>query len=214
MIGWLILAVAALGTGVILWRIGFPLRLWTFAAAALMLAAAGYAWQGSPDLPGAPVAAEARRGTVDPVLVELRDQMFGRFDFSYGYFVAADAMTRTGRPDLAVKALLGGVHKAPEDGGLWTMLGLALSEHDGNVLSPPASYAFDRAAALAPRHPGPAFFRGLAHVRAGEFDAARRWWGRALALTPAEAPYRPAIAERLALLDRLLALRDAAPAAR
>ena len=42
---------------------------------------------------------------------------------------------------------------------------------------------------LAPKHPGPALFYGLAHARTGNLDAALPWLRRALALTPANAEY-------------------------
>src|SRR3546814_11342997 len=61
---------------------------------------------------------------------------------------------------------------------------------------------------LAPKHPGPPFFLGLAYVRAGEFAEARPFWARALDLTPGDASYRPEIAVRLMLLDRFLAVAN------
>ena len=64
--------------------------------------------------------------------------------------------------------------------------------------------SFRRAMSLAPGHPGPPFFLGLAYIRAGQFAEARQWWARALRLTPADAGYRPEIADRLALLDAAL----------
>lgn len=203
--GWVWLLVLALASGLLLWRSGYPRGLWTVAATALMLGAAGYAWQGSPGMAGHPVAAEAKTGEVDPELVALREAMFGRFDFAFSYFVAADAMTRTGSPGSAAAVMIGGVRKAPQDGALWTGLGLKLAEHDGNQVSPASRFAFERAMALMPQHPGPYFFYGLAEIREGRFAEARPLWAKAVALAPATASYRGELLVRLMLLDRFLA---------
>ena len=53
--------------------------------------------------------------------------------------------------------------------------------------------AYQRARQLAPRHPAPLFFEGLARARAGERDQALALWTRALALTPSDASYRQII---------------------
>lgn len=205
MTGWLILmGLAILAVGALVLA-GFPRQLWTLGAAAAMLGAAGYAWQGSPGLAGHPVEAEAKRGDVDPELVDLRERFFGRFNFEYSYFMAADAMARQGKMEQAVAVMLGAVGKAPNNGALWTGLGFAISEHDGGHVSPAAKLAFDKALALWPNHPGPPFFLGLAYVREGNFAEARKYWVRALELTPKDASYRDKIALRVLVLDRFLA---------
>jgi cytochrome c-type biogenesis protein CcmH/NrfG len=80
-----------------------------------------------------------------------------------------------------------------------------MAAHDGDTVSPPARFAFDQAARVAPTHPAPPFFLGLAHVRAEEYAAAQPYWARAATLTREGASYRRDIRLRLALLDRLLA---------
>jgi cytochrome c-type biogenesis protein CcmH/NrfG len=131
--------------------------------------------------------------------------MFGRYTLDAAYLTAADAMTRTGDSESAVRVLLGGLDRIPRSLPLWTALGSAMAAHDGNTLSPPARFAFEQAIRIAPTHPAPPFFLGLAHVRAEEYAAARPYWARAAALSPEGASYRRDIALRLALLDRLLA---------
>ena len=100
--GWIVLIAIAAAAAALLWITGFPRRLWTVPATALMLGAAGYAWQGSPGTIGAPVAAKEQKGEVDPNLVALREMLFGRFNLEFAYFIAADAMTRSGDPKAAV----------------------------------------------------------------------------------------------------------------
>lgn len=206
MMGWAMLGLLALATVAVLVVTRFPRRLWTVAATGLTLGAAGYAWQGSPTLPGHPVSAESRVGEVDPALVALREAMFGKYGTAvYSYATAAETMTRSGRSDLATAVWLGAVRKRPDDASLWTGLGLALAEYDGNQISPASQLAFDKAMALAPQHPGPPFFLGLALIREGKFAEAREYWAKAVALAPETISYRKDLVVRLFLLDQLLA---------
>lgn len=204
--GYAWLFVLGIAAAAALRALGVPRTIWSLAAAALMLGAAGYAWQGSPTLAGRATAPDTRAIDSDPDLIALRDRMFGaRFTNDGAYLIAADAMTRSGDPASGAAWLLSGIRKVPDSALLWTGLGDTLAIHDGNRVSPPALFAFRRAMRIAPAHPGPPFFLGLAYVRAGDFPAAERAWRRALTLTPAEADYREGVALRLALLDRVLA---------
>lgn len=211
--GWAllaILAVAALGSS---WLLGVPRMLLTTVAAALMLGATGYALQGKPRVGGVEAAPgpDAAGSPIDPGTAELRDAMLGRFTFAHDYFVLSDAMLRAGAPEAAATYMLSGINKARDNYALWMGLGTALSERDGQTLSPAASFAFRRAMQLAPEQPAPPFFVGLALIRAGEFGAARPYWARALALAPEGREYREQIAARLAELDQLLAMLEAMP---
>lgn len=181
--------------------------LWSLVGAALMLGGAGYALQGSPSLPASPAEPAAVAASDDRQSIDLRAQMLGRNTADDIYLFAADALARSGDRHGAAAVLLGGLHAMPRSVELWTATGTALAANDGDTVSPPALFAFQQAARLSPRHPGPPFFLGMAYVRAGDFTAAAAAWHRALALTPPAAAYRPEIAERAALLDRLLALR-------
>ncbi|MBC9031145.1 cytochrome c biogenesis factor-like protein [Sphingomonas sp. JC676] len=206
--GWLLLLAIALVTVLVLWRTGYPRKLWTIPATALMLGAAGYAWQGSPGLAGHPVAAEAQAGQLDPDLVALREAIFGKFGTNaWSYAMAADRMTLSGKPDLAIAVWQGAVRKMPNDVALWSGYGLALAEHDGNQVSPASRFAFERAMTLWPQHPGPPFFYGLALIREGKYAEARTFWLKAVQLTSEKASYRGELVLRLFLLDRLLAAK-------
>ncbi|MBN2971616.1 hypothetical protein JW805_06255 [Roseomonas aeriglobus] len=203
--GWLALFGLMALAFVALLRLGVSRSLASFLGAALMLGAAGYALQGRPGLAGAPVATRARGVTIDPAVNELRLDMFGRYTQAAPYFAAGTAFQRMGDQRTAVNFYLGGVNARPDDAGLWTALGDAYALHDGDTVSPPARLAFDRAIKLAPDHPGPPFFLGLAYVRAGQFRAGARWWRRAYALAPKGMEYRAEIGKRLALLEMFLA---------
>lgn len=214
--GWIILIAIGAAVFALLWLLGVARGIWSLVGAALMLGAAGYAMQSNVGMAGAPVTATKKAREDEPMLRELRSAMFGRFTSIDNYFFLSDALVRSGDPQKAARLMLGGVRSSPHDAALWTWYGLMLSEADGRTVSPASGVAFRRARELAPQHPGPAFFYGLAHVRAGNFAAARPLWQRALALTPASASYHRDIATRLALLDQFLALQareqGAAPA--
>lgn len=202
--GWLAFAGLAAVAILLLWVLKYSRQLWMFGAAAVMLAAAGYAWQGQPGQAAAPARVASTVDASDSERIALRDAMVGRFGAESAYAVASDAMLRAGSPDAAVRAVLGGIDQYPQNLPLWTELGSVLAQRD-RTLSPAARFAFARARSLNPEHPAPYFFLGLAQVKNREFRAARQSWARAYALSPEGASYRRDIAVRLALLDRLLA---------
>jgi hypothetical protein len=206
--GWVWLALLAGGAMALLAMLGVSRTLWSSVGAALMLAAAGYALQGSPTLAGKPVAARKAPPEDDRELIVLRDAMLGRFTLDGAYLIAADAMTAQGDDRAAVRVLLGGIAKIPDSYALWTGLGIAYARHDGGQVSPASRFAFEQARRLAPASPAPPFFEGLAFARSGDLAAARPFWRSALALTPPNRSYRREIALRLALLDELSAMQQ------
>ena len=189
-------------------RLGRP--LWIAAAAALVLGGAGYAWQGRPALPPSPAAPARSVGNVDPDMSALRLAMFGKFTYAEPLFIASDGLIRAGAPRSAVALLLGGIRARRDNAALWTALGQAYAVADEDTVSPASRFAFTRAMQLWPDHPGPPFFAGLAYVRAGEFATARALWARALVRTTPGSRVREQVAERLMLLDQLLAMDGAA----
>jgi len=212
--GWVMLALIAATLAALLVFLRVPRMLWPLAGAAIMLGAAGYAWQGQPDLPAQPVAADAVKLPPSKAYKDLRDTFFGRFGGESMYFGISDAALANGDPDFAARALTGGVDYAPQNAAMWNELGNVIALHDRGVVSPASLLAYRRAMQLAPQNPGPPLFLGLAYVRAGEYAKARPLWLRALALTPRDANYRDQITRRLALLDMLLVELDREQAAK
>jgi hypothetical protein len=205
MTGWAMLAVIALLAAAVLALLRFPRALWTVAATGLTLGAAGYAWQGSPGLAGNPVERSEDTREIDPGLIAMREAMFGRFNLEDSYFRVSDAMARSSGAGMAAQAMQGAVRKYPTDFALWTWFGVTLTAQDRGMVSPASRFAFERGMALAPRHPGPAFFYGLALAEGGQPAEARRYWAQAVALAPEKAPYRPILIEQLARLDAAIA---------
>ena len=206
--GYLVLAafgIAAFGALLVL---KLPRALWSFAGAALFLGAAGYAWQGRPALAAHPVVADALPIAIEPGEVALREQLMGRFTADTAYIIASDAMLRDGDVGAATNVILGGIRKLPKSFILWTQLGSVMTIHDGNQVSPAAGLAFARAMRLAPEHPAPPYYAGLAYVRAGDLPKARAWWARAVRLSAPGTGYREAIATQLAMLDGYVAMQQ------
>lgn len=204
--GWIALALIGLAAAIALWASGIAPTLWTLVGAALMLGAAGYAWQQRAALGERLAASDAIPVAVAPEIVDLRGALLGRFTGDGAYLMASDALMRAGSRRSGANVVLLGLNHYPRSLTLWTGLGTAFAQHDGTV-SPAARLAFDQARRLAPDHPAPPFFEGLAYVEAGDYRAARPYWARALALAPAGVSYRRDIALRLAALDMVLAQR-------
>lgn len=210
MSGFIALAVIGAATFAALVLLRLPRLLWSFAGAALFLGAAGYAWQGRPALAAAPAQTAAEPVAIASEAIMLRERLMGRFTADTAYLIASDAMLRAGDRRAAARVVLGGVRAIPRSFILWTQLGTNLAMLDGNQMSPAAKLAFRQATRLAPEHPAPPYYAGLAYVRAGDLPGARQLWKRAVALSPEDTDYRRTIAGQLALLERYMAALEQA----
>ena len=189
-----IVALLALG---LVWLMKLRGPMLTLTAAALLFGCAGYAFQGSPQLQGTPRAAAQRAPPIP--LTGARQAMMGQFDYSDTWLNMADALASRGNTQDAAKLLQSQAARRPGDYKLWVGLGNALTDH-ARTLTPAARLAYGRAAELAPGHPAPKFFLGLAEARSGNRDEAVRIWRAILAEAPPNASWRPMIAEGIALM--------------
>lgn len=199
MSGWLGLAAIVGGSLALLWALKLRGGLLGLTTAALLFGAAGYGVQGRPGLAGAP-----GDETAPPPALPLdaaRHAFFGTFTGAERWLILSDSFARSGDTVDAVGAVQAGLRAHPEDAELWVGLGNALLEH-GRTLSPAARMAYDRAIALAPAHPGPRFFLGLAMMRSGDEAGALDQWRRALAMAPADASWRPLVEQGVATLEQ------------
>lgn len=196
--GWLILLLLiAISLG-LLWLLRLRGGLLTASAAALLLGAAGYAVQGSPDLPGAP----AEAGDAHDIfpLTEARHAFFGYFTPAEPWLRMSEALARDGQSEDAVGILENAVKRYPGDPQLWIGLGNALVDHARGV-TPPAELAYKRAEQIAPGHPAAPFFYGLALARSGDPQAAVAIWKRILKTAPKNADWRPLVEQGVAALS-------------
>ncbi len=173
-----------------LWSLKLRGALFTLAAAALMIGAAGYALQGQPSLPGSPDIVSDRAPPVP--LTAARKALLGQFTAADTWMTISEGYASRGRSADAVGVMNSAVRARPADFAMWVGLGNALSDH-ARTLTPSAQFAFARAAELAPGHPAPAFFLGLAEARSGRPDQALKRWRWILAQAPAKASWRPLV---------------------
>lgn len=182
-----------------------PRAGYTLLGAALLFGLAGYALQGSPGAPASPgrPAADARQ--TGELLVKARREFFDPAVLPSRFLITSDAYARRGDHLRAAGFAQSAVEENSSDVEAWTALGNALTEHAGGQLTPAALHAYGQAENRAPGSPAPGYFLGLAMLRSGQPGRARAIWAELVAQAPADAQWRPALAERLARLDRLLA---------
>lgn len=206
--GWLIFLGLAILCGAGLWKFGkFPRAGIELLGAALFLAVAGYAWQGQPGMAGAPKDPPAETKMPDSAFALEREKMLQRFGSDADVLGTADAFHRQGLNQYAIGIIKGALEKRPNSADLWVGLGNALVIQSNGMMSPAAQFSFDRAAAIAPEHPGPPFFMGLAYAQAGQMDRAEQVWRALLDRSPQDVPWRPEIEQRLAEIAAIRARR-------
>jgi cytochrome c-type biogenesis protein CcmH/NrfG len=177
-----------------------------FLGAALLLALAGYAWQGRPALQGQPKPPPERQEIPDSAFAETREDMLGRFDRAWYWLNMSEGFARRGDTQGAAQVIGAGLRDSPNDPDLWAGLGSALVTHSGGMMTPAAELAFNRARAIAPDHPAPRFYYGLALAQGGQFDEAERIWRELLAQAPPDADYRRILEQQLQGLEQARAM--------
>lgn len=204
--GWAIIAAMALLAVGALWKFGrMPRGTLELLGAAIFLGLAGYAWQGSPTLAGSPTPPKAAAKQPDTATAEERAKMFPEVGGDAMVLEAAQNLHDQGLDAYAIATLKAGLNKSPRSADLWVGLGNALVVYADGQMSPAAKLAFDRAQQIQPDHPGPPFFLGLAFAQAGQLDQAEAIWRGLLDRSPADAPWRADVEQRLAQLDMMRA---------
>lgn len=202
--GWLIFLGLAAIVAVALWRFGrLPKGGIELVGATVFLAIAGYAWQGSPGLPGKPTPAPEMSRQPDSESAVERQKMFSKIGSDADVLRSADGLQSQGLTQYAIAVIKMGLEKRPNSADLWVGLGNELVIHGGGLMSPAAQLAFQRAEAIAPDHPGPPFFMGLAYAQAGQLDRAESVWRALLDRSPANASWRPELEQRLVEIEAM-----------
>jgi cytochrome c-type biogenesis protein CcmH/NrfG len=179
-------------------------------AATLLLGLAGYAWQGSPGVPGKPVQAGSAQAKFDEALAQKRHDIGERISRATPYLTMSDGYARRGETQDAANILLPALRKYPDDSHLWVGLGNALMAHGNGVMSPAASYAFRQALAFQPNGVSPNYFYGLAMAESGDFERAKAIWLPLAARLPENAELREELIRNVVLLNALIKRRDGA----
>ena len=114
----------------------------------------------------------------------------GQFSAADTWMTISEGYAARGQTEDAVAVMNSAIRARPTDFAMWVGLGNALSDH-ARTLTPGAQFAYVRAAELAPGHPAPLFFLGLAEARSGQPERALTRWRAILANAPADASWRP-----------------------
>jgi cytochrome c-type biogenesis protein CcmH len=165
--GWIALLLLVAASAAVLWLLGVRQGFLTAALAALLIGASGYALQGRPGLAAAPAQPSENMATQS--LTEARHAFFGNFSAEESWLRMSVARASHGNTEDAVGLLQNAARRYPTDAQIWVGLGNALVEH-AHGLTPPAEFAYRRAAELAPGHPAPRFFNDLALIRSGQAE--------------------------------------------
>jgi len=215
MMGWVVMLLLAGAVVFGMWRwIRRDMGAMQFLAAALLLALAGYAWQGQPGLAGAPKnRGEGLRPASE--FSQLRRSILGEFDSAGSWLTIAEARASNGNTEGAISVLNDRLEQVPNDMDLWLGLADMLVQHAGGQLTPAAEMAFDRAARVAPDHPAPRFFYGLALARMGQVDAAEILWQQAMAVPQVQASetWQALFAQGREMIARMRAMGSEGPVA-
>lgn len=209
---WVVVILAALAAFAAMAALRAPRKGWEAIGAALLVGIAGYAFQASPSLPGAPKPAAQQAAKSGAAMVEARRVLADAPVSGQGmnsWLVIGDALARNGQYGDAAGVILGAVEKDPRNPDAWLALANALTSHAESTLTPAALYAYGRAAQADPGHPGPPFFLGLALAQSGKLAEGRALWADLLARSPADAPWRSDLAARLERLDAFMAMQAA-----
>ncbi|HET9811700.1 MAG TPA: tetratricopeptide repeat protein [Sphingomicrobium sp.] len=197
--GWIALGLLVAATIGGLWLMRLRGAMLQLAAAALLFGCAGYAVQGHPSLADSPRSSVKHEPPIP--LTQFRRAFFGQFTGAESWIRISESLASRGNSEDAVGALRAAVREHPDDPELWIALGNALTDH-AMMLTPASEFAFRRAAELAPGHPAPTFFLGLALARSGDAKNAVALWKNLLAKSPADAEWRPLVEDGIAALEQ------------
>ncbi len=177
------------------------------AVATPIVALALYLALGAPQLPDQPLA--QRRGTPEMEaalartrfaedVAELARRLETRPDDVRGWALLARSYARLDRPAEAVTAWRRVIALSPDDLDHLASFAEALVLANAGLVPQEAEAAFARVRESEPFEPRAMFYGGLARAQAGEMAAALALWTDLLHVTPADAPWRAAVAERRA----------------
>lgn len=173
------------------------------AATVLALAIGGYAVTGRPGLKSAPAPARSINPDLTPEAEQASKQLLENFGDVRAWLTLSDALIRADRTETAVAALESGLEAIPGNADLWVQLGIALVAHADGEVVPAARLAFDRASRLAPDHPAPAYFLGLAWLQSGNIDQALATWTALQDRSPPDAEWRPMLERQIAAARKM-----------
>ncbi|MCB9949273.1 MAG: c-type cytochrome biogenesis protein CcmI [Rhodospirillaceae bacterium] len=178
----------------------------------LPLAALGiYLAGGRPDLPSQPLAARDRTAMEAhrQMLAEtagLARQLEAEDGSAADWAELGQRYRALGRGDDAVAALARAVGLAEDDPEILAAYAEALVEADAGIVSEQAQLAFQRVLEMQPLDPRPHHYLALARAQAGDDEGALAGWQALMRMSPADAPWVPMVAGRIAETAQRLGL--------
>lgn len=190
-----------------------PLRVpLSLPAAFLTLGLAGYAWQGSPNLPGQPAEGKPAARLAQPsIFSEERGAFFEKMGPDAQALDTADALIRNGNAAYAAGILRGALSRQGDSATLWVGYGHALAAYADGAVTPAARFAYEKAAALAPGNPAARYFLGLAFAEAGDLDRAEALWRGLVPVMETRPVWRDLLARKLAAVAAIRAAAERQP---
>lgn len=174
-----------------------------------LAAAALYLWLGSPETPSRPFVERAalpeaqpdtlgpRPGDIEPLAERLKARLEREPGSLADWLLLARSYWELDRFQEAAAAFRRAAELEPGDADILMGLGESLVMVAQGVVTPEAVAAFEKALAERPDHPGARFYLALAQAQAGRTREAFERWLVLAAETPAEAPWRALLLERL-----------------
>lgn len=171
-----------------------------------------YLTLGSPNMPGQPLAArmDVSPGTspdgtpqgqdIGGLVAQVERHLASQPEDGEGWEVIAPVYMRMGRFADATRAYANAVRLLGSTAPREANLGEARVALANGLVTADARAAFERALALDPADPKSRYFVALAARQDGETGKAERAWQALLAESPADAPWRPLVVQRLAEL--------------
>lgn len=187
-----------------------PGRTRAVAALALVLvpgmAVAAYTINGQPGMPAVPLVDRldhaVERGDFPAMVAKVEQHLQANPDDANGWAVLAPAYRRLGRNNDAAAAFTQILRIKGPSADVLADLGESLVAGNDGIVSADARTAFDQALQLDPKNPKARFYRVMADEQTGNVAVALAGWKALLADTPADAPYKEAVEDRIAALSK------------
>ncbi|HEX9466736.1 MAG TPA: c-type cytochrome biogenesis protein CcmI [Alphaproteobacteria bacterium] len=182
------------------------------AAIAPVLALGLYLTTGSPRLPSQEfLAAHVDDGKQEREMVaRLEARLHDHPEDVQGWLLLARSYATLGRSEESVKAWREAIQRSPDPTPLAGAFGEALVQAAGGMVTPEAAAQFATAQRADPTDPRPRYYLGLTQAQAGQSRDALQVWTDLVAVSPADAPWVPAVRDQI---TRLAAQAKIDPAA-
>jgi cytochrome c-type biogenesis protein CcmH len=175
-----------------------------------------YLYLGSPELPDQPIAARLsappQQQDIAVLVARVEAHLAANPEDGRGWEILGPVYARLGRYDDAVVAFANAVRLLDPTAEREADVGEAITRANGNVVTPAARAAFERARALDEDAVRPRFYLAVALDQEGRADEAIAAWRDLLDGAPADAPWAVVARQALARLEGTPAAPEPGPA--